>query len=168
MLGGNSACCSEGALKRRLCIGSDASLVRDEFFQHGVNKYSHSSQYLTPSLFCTRRSETGKKKKNRDKMEMHAVLRFHPVRACVREAAAGLRLRRADLTGSLYLFSLPSSRANDTRHAAPGAPSRCQPPTPLGGTSSPRSPASPVMRWKGVSAHGPVGRQESAGESGAA
>lgn len=43
-LGGNSACCSDGALKRRLCISSDASLVRDKFFQHGVNKYSHSSQ----------------------------------------------------------------------------------------------------------------------------
>lgn len=138
MLGRNSACSSEGELKRRLRIGSDASLVRDEFFQHGVNKYSHSSQYLTPPLFCTRRFADGEWKKKtkqqqqRDKMEMHAVLRFHPARA----VAAGLRLCRADLTGSLYLFSLPSSRASDTRHAAPGAPSRCQPPTPLGGTSS--------------------------------
>lgn len=155
-LRGNSACCSEGALKRRLCISSDASLVRDEFFQHGVNKYSHSSQYLTPSLFCTRRSKA-RKTEEKNGNARRFCRRGRPPWLC-----------RADLTTSLYLFSLSSSEANDARRALPGAPSRCQPPTPLGGAFPPRSPASPVMRWKGVSAHGPVGRQESAGESDAA
>lgn len=116
-LEGNSACCSEGALKRRLCISSDASLVRDEFFQHGVNKYSHSSQYPTPSLFGTRRSETRKEEKKKKK-EMHAVLRFHPVLA----ATVGL-LGCAALTSPLhyicFLSRLPRQTTRCVLHPAP-------------------------------------------------